>query len=401
MNLTTEESEILEGKQGKAKQKAMEILVALGKIYDAKNLIPVSSVQIAGVSYKNLGEAGLEFLTEWANDGAKATVPTTLNPAGMDLDRWQELGFKEDFAGCQQSVISAFQRLGIAPVCSCTPYLIGSVPRFAEHIAWAESSAISFANSVLGARTNREGGPSALAATIIGKTANYGLHLPEERKSKIKIEVSCPLRSAADFGAMGYLAGKKVSSGIPYFTGIQKATLEQLKALGAAMAASGAVALYHIDGITPEAMSQNMLSSKHETILIDSLVQGYQALNSSAQEIDMVSLGCPHCSIEELKKIASLIEGRKLKTRLWITAAAPVAYHARRAGLDKIIEQAGGQIVSDTCMIVAPIQDFGIRTLATNSAKAACYAPHHCNIQIRFGDVEQCIQAAISGRFPE
>ncbi|RLC61657.1 MAG: hypothetical protein DRI80_08215, partial [Chloroflexota bacterium] len=155
MKLSAEEQAMLAGDSGPGVRKAMEIVVTLGRIYGARRLVPVGSVQVAGVSYRNLGEAGLEFLREWAGQGARVRVPTTLNPAGMDLHAWRELGFSETFAHRQLAVIEAYRRLGVRTTCTCTPYLVGNVPRRGEHIAWAESSAVSYANSVLGARTNR------------------------------------------------------------------------------------------------------------------------------------------------------------------------------------------------------------------------------------------------------
>jgi predicted aconitase len=178
MQLTKQEQKMLDGEEGYAVRKSMEILVALGEIYGAKNLIKVGSVQVAGVSYHNLGDAGLEFLNELAVDG-KVRVLTTLNPAGMDLENWKQLGISPEFAEKQNLVIDAFKRMGILISCTCTPYLIGNLPLYGEHIAWSESSAVTFANSVLGAKTNREGGPSALAAAFVGKTPCYGLHLDE------------------------------------------------------------------------------------------------------------------------------------------------------------------------------------------------------------------------------
>ena len=188
MDLTLEERDMLEGKFGKAAKKSMEILTTLGEIFDAENLVAVNSVQIAGVSYANLGEAGLEFLSEMANDG-KVRVLTTLNPAGMDRENWEALGIDKEFAKNQNRAIDAFARMGIITTCSCTPYLIGNTPHFGQHLAWAESSAVCYANSVIGARTNREGGPSALAAAITGKTPRYGYHLEENRHGEVLIDI--------------------------------------------------------------------------------------------------------------------------------------------------------------------------------------------------------------------
>lgn len=278
VRLTPKERAMLAGEQGPGVQRAIEIVVALGRIYGAEELVPVESVQVAGVSYKNLGRAGLEFLHEWAQEGGRVRVPTCLNPAGMDLRRWKELGIDETFARPQLQVIEAFAAMGIDVTCTCTPYHIGQVPSPGAHLAWAESSAVSFANSALGARTNREGGPSALAAAISGRTAKYGLHCQENRLGSVEVVVNCPVEEVADWGALGYLVGKQVQNGVPFFSDLGNRTAgelelvsrpddspfsssltERLKALGAAMAASGAVALYHIRGVTPEARAGNLL----------------------------------------------------------------------------------------------------------------------------------------------
>jgi predicted aconitase len=406
--LTSQEKAMLEGQEGPAVQRAIEIVVALAKIYQAPRLVPVSSVQVAGVSYKNLGDAGLEFLSEWAAQGARVRVPTTLNPAGLDLERWRSLGFSERFARQQQAVINAYVAMGVSPTCTCTPYLIGNRPGYAEHIAWAESSAVSFANSVLGARTNREGGPSALAAAICGRTAAYGLHLDENRLAHYRIDVRCPLGTISDWSALGYLVGGWVRNGVPYFsldsarfeaqvrTGqITGRTLDQLKTLGAAMAASGAVALYHIDGLTPEARQKNMLAPHAEHIVIDDLAPGYAALDGSGTAIDLVSIGCPHASPGEIAQIAQALAGKRIKSQLWVTTARET--RTQMAGHVATIETAGARVVADTCMVVAPVEQLGFRTMATNSAKMAFYVPSHSGLQVRFGPLEQCIQAALTG----
>ncbi len=212
MKLTSEEQAILDGAQGRAAQKAMEILAALGKIYGAKQLIPVTSVQISGVSYANLGEAGLHWLAEMADGYGRAQVLTTLNPAGMDIENWQALGISPEFAENQLRVLDAFARMGVVTTASCTPYLIGNTPHFGEHIAWAKSSAVCYANSVLGARTNREGGPSALAAALTGRTPAYGYHLDENRQPTVTLSVGAPMDENSDFGALGKVIGEILES---------------------------------------------------------------------------------------------------------------------------------------------------------------------------------------------
>ncbi|MFH0818255.1 MAG: aconitase X, partial [Candidatus Micrarchaeota archaeon] len=211
MHLTKEQLSILSGERGHAAKKAMGILAALGDIYGADKLIPVTSVQVAGVSYHNLGDAGLEFLEEMAQSG-KSAVKTTLNPAGMDIEDWEDLGITSDFAKKQIRIVQAFVKMGISPTLTCTPYLAGNNPKFKEHIAWSESSAVAYANSVIGAYTNREGGPSALSSSITGFTPNYGLHLEENRQAAKKIQVSAKVESISEFGALGYAIGKAIGS---------------------------------------------------------------------------------------------------------------------------------------------------------------------------------------------
>jgi hypothetical protein len=397
MLLTREEEQMLAGERGEGVRKAMEIVVALGKIYDAERLVPVGSVQVSGVSYKNLGDAGIEFLEDWAGKGGRIAVKTTLNPAGMDLENWRKLGFKEEFAKKQLKVMDAFRKMGIPSSCSCIPYLIGNVPRFGEHIAWGESSAVAFANSVIGARTNREGGPSALAAAICGRTAAYGFHLDENRKADFAFDVRCGVKGFEDFGALGNMIGKTVKNRVPYVRGIRDADRDKLKVFGASMAASGAVALFHAEGITPEAKEKDMLRDSAEKITIESLDEGYAALNSDVKDIDFVSIGCPHASVEELGRIAGLVRGKKLKAELWITTSKHVSERAK-AAVDAITES-GGKVLNDTCLVVAPVEDFGFTNLATNSGKAAFYAPTHSGLKVRFGSLEQCISAAITGRW--
>jgi len=395
--LTKEEELMLSGEKGEGVQKAMEIVVALGKIYDAEKLVSVSSVQVSGVSYKNLGDAGIEFLEEWAKTGGRISVKTTLNPAGMDLENWKKLGFSEEFANKQLKVIDAFRKMGISSGCTCTPYLVGNVPKFGEHIAWGESSAVAFANSVIGARTNREGGPSALAAAISGRTACYGFHLDINRKADFVFNVGCKVNGFSDLGALGNIIGKTVKNKVPYIAGVADHNQDDLKVFGASMAASGAVALFHMAGITPEAMRANMINDSAERIDIESLEEGYASLNSKASEIDFVSIGCPHASADELKRIANLVRGKKMKAELWVTVSKYVSEGTKDAV--KTIEQSGGKVLNDTCLVVAPVEDFGFRNLATNSGKAAFYAPTNSKLNVRFGTLEQCINAAITGRW--
>ncbi|MGC8879610.1 MAG: aconitase X [Anaerolineae bacterium] len=408
MKLTPYEQSLMEGAEGRGVQKAMEIVVALGRIYGAENLVEVSSAQVAGVSYKNLGEAGLEFLSDWAAQDARVRVPTTLNPAGLDLQNWRELGFDARFAAKQQRVLEVFAAMGVTLSCTCTPYLVGNLPARGEHVAWAESSAVSFANSVLGARTNREGGPSALAAAIVGRTARYGLHLDANRRAQLIVEVHCPVRSLSDFGALGILVGQQARNRVPYLRGLEASHLtgpmglDSLKTLGAAMAASGAVALYHIEGVTPESGAPDIIAPHAERIAITDLAAGYQALDRSKHSgIDLVWFGCPHASLAELEEIVCLLNGRQCKVPLWVTMARQLRDEAARNGLLQRLEALGGRVVADTCLVVAPVENLGFRCMATPCAKGAYYVPTHSGMAVHFNSPEACVEAAVTGRWVE
>jgi hypothetical protein len=377
MELTQDEQEMLAGKHGRAARKAMEILFALGTIYGADRMLPVTSVQIAGVSYDNLGEAGLQFLAEMADGGGRARVLTTLNPAGMDVENWQALGISPEFAASQQRVIDAFVRMGAIATCTCTPYLSGNLPHYAEHIAWAESSAVCYANSVLGARSNREGGPSALAAAITGCTPAYGYHLDENRRPDVTVQVETTLDDTHHFGALGKAIGEKLQAAgkksVPYIQGVQRASLEQIKSFCASLATYGGAALFHMPGVTPEA-AQMAPPPDGFGISQAELHSAVASLNdASSQEVDFVSLGCPHLSIQEIARLAELLRGRQVVKEFWITTARPTKQIADRMGYTQIIEQSGAIIAADTCCVVSPIRG-RFRAMATDSAKACYYA---------------------------
>ena len=218
MYLDTGDEKVLAGEFGETRQKMMEILVALGDVYGAENLVPITSAQVSGASYKTIGRWGLSWLQSL---NARAAVPAVLNPIGMPREGWQEFGIDGEFARRQEEVVEAYRKLGIRVECTCTPYYL-RITEYGEHLAWSESSAVAYANSVLGARTNREGGPSALAAAIIGKTPHYGLHIVENRRPQGVVEVENGTGPHANhWGGSGHVAGKKVGNRIPLITGIR------------------------------------------------------------------------------------------------------------------------------------------------------------------------------------
>ena len=392
MELTPEEQEMAAGKHGKATQKAIEILITLGEIYGAKRFIDISSVQVAGVSYANLNEPGLEWLAEMAEDG-RVRVLTTLNPSGMDMEEWRKLAISEEFAENQQRVVEAFGRMNIITTCSCTPYLYGNLPHFGQHIAWSESSAVCYANSVLGARTNREGGPSALSAALVGKTPEYGFHLEENRQPEIKVEVKTKVEGTFQFGALGKVLGDRLGKKISYITGIPKATVEELKSFCASYATYGGVALFHMEGITPDRV--NKIPSETTEVTEDDLKSAITDLNEDT-EIDFISLGCPHASLAELEYIAKKLVGNKVNPskEIWITTARPTKQIADRMGFTKMIEDSGAKIAADTCCVVAPIKG-RFHGLASDSAKMCYYGSGRNKFSVKLMSVDECIEEAL------
>jgi predicted aconitase len=375
MQLTPEQQAMLEGHHGRSIQKAMQILATLGKIYGAEKMLPIRSVQISGVSYANLGEAGLEWLSEMAVDGSQAKALTTLNPAGMDIENWQALGIDPEFAHNQNRVLDAFARMGVTPTCSCTPYLFGNLPTLGEHIAWAESSAVCYANSVLGARTNREGGPSALAAALTGFTPAYGLHLDENRRPTVTIEVAAQPEGTSQFGILGKAIGDKLQGqqSVPFITGLMHASLEELKSFCASIATYGGTALFHMVNITPEVDQFSPPNDVIQITQVDMDIATSDLQGASLKEVDFVSLGCPHLSLREVQRIAELLQGKKVTKEFWITTSRPVKRLADAAGYTAIIETSGAKFAVDTCCVVAPIEG-RFKVMLTDSAKACYYA---------------------------
>jgi len=398
MELTFEEQAMLAGESGRAVQTAMRILTALGGIYGAARMIPIRSAQIAGVSYDNLGQAGLAWLSEMAGGGGRVCIPTTLNPAGMDLVNWRALGIPEDFAASQIQVIDAFTRMGATPTCTCTPYLAGNNPSLGESIAWAESSAVCYANSVIGARTNREGGPSALASALTGRTAEYGMHLEENRRPGVAIEILARPAGTADFGALGKAIGERVEAlggkPIPWITGIDAMSVEELKSFCASLATYGGLAMFHWKGITPEA---GRYPPPVDRIFVtnDDLQSARASLTDAAGDADFVSLGCPHLTLTEVARIAQLLQGKRVTKEFWITTSRAVKVASDRQGLTETIETSGAKFAVDTCCVVAPIRG-RFRILATDSAKACYYARTKNHFKTQLMDFDGVVESAVS-----
>jgi len=385
MQLDADDERILDGEEGETRQKMLELVVALGKVFGAERLVPIKSAQVSGASYKTIGKYGLEWLDSL---DAKAVVPAVLNPIGMARGRWEEMGIDPAFAQNQQKVVAAYERLGIKLECTCTPYYLYETA-YGNHLAWSESSAVSYANSVLGAQTNREGGPSALAAALVGKTACYGLHLNKNRVPQVTIDVRAETAGwgIAEYGALGYHAGKLVGNRVPYFRGIRPEP-DQLKALGAAMAATGAVALYHVEGVTPDAQKYRYDVSALETIPVEG-----KEIHEIFSDIpvDAVALGCPHCSPAELAEIARLLVGKVVTKPLYVFAAQGVIDKNTR--IVDSIEKTGARVFADTCMVVSPVME-QYASVMVNSGKALAYVPNMCGGKARIGTLADCIAVA-------
>ncbi len=400
MQLTRKEEGMLAGADGRGVQKAMQLLTALGDVFGADRLVPITSAQIAGVSYGNIGDAGMELLEDWAKTGAKARVVATLNPAGMDLNCWREMGVGKEYHDRQLRIIKAFAKMGVRATCTCTPYLVGNLPKRGEHIAWSESSAIGYANSVLGAMTNREGGPSALAAALAGRTPNYGLHIKENRRATVVVEVGAGagLRTAFDFSVLGYAVGRAVGSGIPFFEGIRRADSDRLKIMSAALAASGGIAMFHIKGVTPEARGQRLGGLERVCIGKGEMEDARRRLSAEGSP-DLACIGCPHCSIGELGDIARLVRGRRVADGkgLWVWTSRGVYGRAKRRGYVGAIEVAGGRVFAETCMVVCPLEKSGYTHMITNSCKAAHYVPSTAKLKATVADLHAAVGSVMEG----
>jgi len=368
MHLTAQEERILAGEEGPGRCKAMELLVALGDIYGAERLIPIASAQVSGASFKTIGDAGIKFLEDFS-EHAKVTVRASLNPLGLDLRRWRAMGVDEGFHSKQQRIVAAYNSLGVEPLYTCTPYLAGNKPRRGQHVAWAESSATVFANSYLGAYTNREGGPSALAGAIIGKTAEYGLHLEDNRKPRVRIEFEDIPDGLAPLA--GYLVGKIAGKRIPYVEGVSL-TADQHKSFGAAMAAAGAVSMYVFPG-TGRRKKPDLSGIEEDIQVPVSELRGCADGLKGDDRWDLVAIGCPHCSEVELRQMARYLEKKRPRDcpDVWFCTSRSVY---SRCPKEVAVLRRFGKVLCDTCMVVSPIEIMYRRT-ASDSGKAMVYLP--------------------------
>jgi len=406
LKLTKEEQEMLDGKYGDSVQKAMELLVAVGECYDAEELIPVASAHLSGANPISAGTGGKRLIMEMAETGRFA-VPTTTNPTSLDPWAWREMGFSEALYREHAALFEAFGKMGGFLCNTCIPYLIGHAPRMREHVAWCESSAVIYANAVLGSRTNREGGPTGLAAGITGRTPAYGYHLDEKRHGNLKMIVRTELKGDTDYATLGYFVGTIAQDRVPIFTGIpHSVSRDELKCLGAALATSGSVAHYHVVGVTPEAPTEEAASGYKKISSSDTFEFNSKDLEETEESItkiepekvDLVVLGCPHASIDQIKNYAGAFSGKKVKNKVetWILTSNIVKKYAENVGYAKILESTGVRLVSNTCPSIMPRDFFksrGYSALATDSSKMAYYASAVQNVLCYYGSLEKFIDA--------
>jgi len=389
MYLTREEERIYDGEYGWAYQVSMRVLAKLGDLYGAERLIPIDSAHIAGVAYRTIGDAPIEFLKVLADSGGKATIQATTNPSSLDLGNPSFTFLPKEFVERQMEIIGLYKRMGLEITLTCTPYYIRE-PRSGAHLSWAESSAVIYANSLLNAWTNREGGPSALASALIGKTPDYGLHRSENRRASVLVKVGTDLRSESDYGALGIYLGEILGEKIPVIYGLSRREEHYLKQLGAAMATSGMTQMFYFGG--KEREEPNI----EEKISVDerTLKRSYERLTSTSEKPNLIFIGCPHCSPEELGIIARRLKGKRIRpgVKLWVCTSG----YARRVAEEhvKIIEASGGQVICDTCAVVTWLRDLGVEAIMTNSAKTAHYTPLINGVKAVLAPLEDCVREA-------
>lgn len=414
MKLTEGQKAMLDGKHGQGVQKAMEILVAYGNVYEAERLVPVTSVHIAG-NFPVLMDEGIEWLEELARDRTRVQVYTTKNPEMYDFEQVDELNIPMLFQIRQNRIHEVFKSLGVTLTYSCHHYLVGNVPRFREHIAWASSGSQVFANSVIGARSNRDGDHGALAAAIVGAVPEWGLHLDKNRKGEFIVDVGrlgLDHYDPADYKALGWVIGKKMGPRIPVFVNLPADLhIEAVKGLLYSLTVTGATGMVHLVGITPEAAtleaafagdqppSPEMIPSQKDVDL------AYLDISSSSEDkVDMVIFGCPQCSIQEVVEIIGLIGDRKVHpdTQLWICTSAWVKTLCHRMGLLTRLAKAGVRIVADVGAADGPhlyLKEQGVRVIAMNSARGSYYAHNLFGMDTWFGSTRECIESAVSGNW--
>ena len=409
LTLSERDRAMLAGDHGPAPQLAMSILVRMAAVYGASELMDVTHAHIDSTIY--LGDATLEFAERLATLGARVAVPTSLNVSGVDECGWKDWAVSPEWAAKAARQMLAYERMGASPTWTCAPYQTKSRPSFGQQVAWGESNAIAFANSVIGARTERYPDLLDVCCAITGRVPAVGLHLTENRAGELLLRLEqVPQALQEDdqfFAVLGHLVGKLAGDSIPVIDGLSAQPAEdQLKAFAAAAASSGRVALFHMVGVTPEARTlddafQNRTVPTPVPIGAGDLRAARKELTTAdGRELDMVILGSPHFSVAEFRQLAPLVAGRRAHPRVkfLITSGRLMKELAEEAGVLAPIVDFGAQITLDTCILASPMLPPEIKTLMTNSAKYAYYAPSLLNTRVTFGSLADCVRSAIEGR---
>lgn len=407
--LDDEQRGVLAGARGEAPALALRVVVALARAVAADRLIRIESAHIDSCLYH--GRAGLDFAQRLVALDGRVTVPTTLNVGALDLLHPDLVRGDEELRTAGRALMDAYVALGASPTWTCAPYQVGHRPAFGTHVAWAESNAIVFANSVLGARTDRYGDFLDVCAALSGWAPYAGLHRDEQRRGQVVLDLSelPPAVLADDLAApvLGHLAGVRAGTRVPVFVGLPTTTGEDaLKAIGAAAASAGGVGLFHAVGVTPEAPTlaaalQGGSPEETAAVTLADLRSTRDALTTATAKdgLDAVSVGTPHCSLSEFAALAALVrDGDAFRLPLYVSTSRGVLEEAERAGHVAVVRAAGGTVVVDTCTYVTPILRPGTRVVMTNSGKWAHYAPGNLGIDVVLGGLADCVASAREGR---
>ena len=391
MYLTNAEEKALAGERGEALEIAYRVLVAVGKLGNAERLIPIKWAHVSGVSYLTIGEYGLDFLKTISGSGSKFKVFSTVNPCGMDIENWRSLKIPEDYASKQLEIIACYKKLGIANSFTCVPFETYKVPKRGTPVAWAESSAAIFANSILGLRTNRESAVSALACALTGKAVYSDLQITANRKPLKNIRVNLKRRrsfeGSLDYGILGYFGGKQVS-GVIGFQGL-KANIElaEAKSLSAAIGTVGSSGMFILNS-----------KAKVETIeFSDGDYENTIGELSQAEEGEAVVLGCPQMTLEELKDLSYAVKGKHFRKQCIVFCSSMMFEKAKRLGFTDIIQNAGATIVRDACADFTPlISSLGVGSVVTDSAKGAHYMRKVHGVDISLKNTQEIIRENVA-----